>query len=96
MPRSTVSFNRASPSIDSCGIPCPSCHPSGVVARKLSVPSIIPAAPKLPTAEAWGASGFAPIREPKVICVTPMNRPSFWAPSFSRSREVSWQPELAR
>src|SRR2546430_11829709 len=48
--------------MDSCGIPCPSCQASGVVARKLSVPSIIPAAPKLPTAEAWGATGLAAIK----------------------------------
>ncbi len=62
-----MSFSSASPSMDSCGIPAPSCHASGVVTRKLSVPSIIPAAPTLPTAEAWGAMGFAAIKEPKVI-----------------------------
>ena len=61
---------------------------AGVVARKLSVPSIIPAAPKLPTAEAWGATGLAAIKEPRVICMTPMSRASFCAPSFLRSREV--------
>ena len=70
-PRSTPSFNRASPNIDSCGTPCPSCQASGVVGQELSVPSIIPAAPKLPTAEARGANGFAAIKDPKVICVTP-------------------------
>lgn len=70
-----MSFNRDSPIRDSCGIPCPSCQASGVVARKLSVPRNIPAAPKLPTAEAWGATGFAAIKEPRVICVTPMSRP---------------------
>ena len=50
-----VSLSRASPSTDSCGIPPgPSLHASGVVARKLSVLTIIPAAPKLPTAVARG------------------------------------------
>ena len=33
--------------------------------------------------------GFAAIKDPKVICVTPTIRASFWAPSFSRSREVN-------
>ena len=53
--------NRASPSTDSCGIPpAPPCHASGVVTRKLSVPSIIPAAPKLSTAETGDATGLVP------------------------------------
>src|SRR5215213_4878342 len=76
--------------MDSCGTPCPSCQASGVVTRKLSVLSIIPAAPKLPTAEARGANGFAAIKDPKVICMTPTIRASFCAPSFSRSREKLW------
>jgi len=89
-PRSTVSFNRFSPSTDGCRIPPgPSLHASGVVVRKLSVLTIIPAAPRLPTAEAWGASGLAAIKEPNAIWVIPTSRASFRAPSFLRSREVS-------
>ena len=84
-----MSFSRASPNMDRCGTPRPSCHASGVVIRKLSVPSIIPAAPKLPIADARGANGFAAIKDPKVICVIPMSRASFCAPSFARSREVN-------
>jgi hypothetical protein len=88
-PSSTPSFSRASPSIDRCGIPSPSCQDSGTVASMLSVPIIIAAAPRLPTAQARGATGFAAIREPRLICATPVSRASFCAPSFSRSRAVS-------
>lgn len=51
--------------------------------------SIIPAVPKLPTAEARGAIGLAAIKEPRAICVTPTSWASFCAPSFLRSRAVS-------
>jgi hypothetical protein len=49
--------------------PRPTHHPSRVVTRKLSVLSIIPAAPKLPTAETRGATGLAAIKAPRVICL---------------------------
>jgi hypothetical protein len=75
--------------MDNRGTPCPSCQASGVVARKLSVPSIIAPAPRLPTAEARGTNGLAAINEPTDICDTPTSRASFCAPSFSRSRDVS-------
>jgi hypothetical protein len=68
-----------SPIRDNSGIPCPSCQASGVVARKLSVPRNIPG-PEAANRRAWGANGFAAIKEPKVICVTPMSRASFCAP----------------
>jgi hypothetical protein len=84
-----MSFNRDSPSIDSRGTPSPSCQDSGVVTRKLSVPRNRPTAPKLPAAEAWGATGFAAIKEPRVICTTPVSRASLCGPSLLRSREVS-------
>lgn len=51
-------------------------------ARKLSVPSIIPAVRRLPTAETWCAAGFAAIREPMVtlgdaLSARPSARPAF-------------------
>jgi hypothetical protein len=53
------------------------------------VPSIMAAAPKLPAADALGATGFAAIKDPRVICVAPRSCPSFRAPSFCRSHDVS-------
>ncbi|GAA4593426.1 hypothetical protein GCM10023194_57720 [Planotetraspora phitsanulokensis] len=47
----------------------------------------MPAAARLPRADALGAIGFAPISEPRTISVTPINLATFFSPNLAISHE---------
>jgi hypothetical protein len=56
------------------------------VIRKLSVLVNMPTAARLPSAEAFGASGLAAISEPITISVMPMSLASLRSPNVAASR----------